>query len=114
MADNVVYINIEEGSKRVMNNTKLYSKLITKFKDDNNMAEIEAAVNAGDLEKAQTAVHTLKGLAANLSFTELYKQSLALETQIKEKNVNPDQLTILKVVFTETLSEIDKVISQYA
>jgi len=98
----------------VMNNIKLYSKLITKFKDDNNMAEIEATVTAGDLEKAQSAVHTMKGLAANLSFTELFKQSFALETQIKEKNVNPDQLTILKDVFKETLNEIDKVISQYA
>jgi len=113
MAD-VVYINIEEGSKRVMNNVKLYVKLLAKFKDDPNFNEINTAVAAGDNEKARGCTHTLKGLAANLSLTELYKQSLELETQIKAGSINPDQLNILKNVYEQTLIETDKVISQNA
>jgi len=112
MADNVVYIDVAEGVKRVMNNTKLFVKLLVKFKDDKNLAELENALAAGDLQKAQASAHTLKGLAANLSLTELYKQSLELETQIKAGSVNPEQVEIVKKTYAKTLIETDKVVAQ--
>jgi len=112
--DDVVYIDVAEGIKRVMNNSKLYAKLLVKFKDDKNLAELDEAITAGDLIKAQASAHTLKGLAANLSFSELFKQSLELETQIKAGSVNPEQLAAVKDVYAETLTETDKVIAQYA
>lgn len=112
MADEVILINLEDGLKRVMNNKKLYIKLLSKFKDSSNLDELESLLAAVDLEKAQGVVHTLKGLAANLSFTELFKQSLELETQIKAKAVKPGQLDVLKDVFAKTLKEIDKVIAE--
>ncbi|MDR0442833.1 MAG: Hpt domain-containing protein [Treponema sp.] len=108
----VIYINFEEGAKRVMNNTKLYVKLLTKFKNDTNLNDLDAALTANDMEKAQVAAHTMKGLAANLSLTELYKQSMELESQIKAKSVNPEQTTALKNTFAQTLTEIEKVIAQ--
>jgi HPt (histidine-containing phosphotransfer) domain-containing protein len=113
MAGDIIYINVEEGSKRVMNNTKLYVKLLAKFKDDKNLKDTEAFLAAGELEKAQVSIHTLKGLAANLSLTELFKQSLELETQIKARSVNPDQIAALVNVYNQTLAETDKVIAQY-
>jgi HPt (histidine-containing phosphotransfer) domain-containing protein len=113
MADDVVFIDVVEGSKRVMNNAKLYAKLLVKFKDDPNLKDLDAAMAAGDMEKAKTAVHTIKGLSANLSLIELYKQSLELETQIKAGSVKPNQMTILKDVFSKTLTEVDKVVAQY-
>jgi HPt (histidine-containing phosphotransfer) domain-containing protein len=112
MAD-IVYINFDEGLKRVMNNAKLYARLLGKFKEDNSINDIEAALAAGEMEKAQAAAHTLKGLAANLSLTELYKQILELETQIKAKDVKGDQLPLVKKIYAETLPEVDKVIAQY-
>ena len=112
MADNVVYIDFADGLKRVVNNTKLYVKLLAKFKSDNKLDGLEAAIAAGDMEKARNAAHTLKGVAANLSLTELYKQSLALETQIKGGAADPAQLNTVKTVFTRTLQEIDKVIAE--
>jgi len=113
MADGAVYINIEEGLKRVVNNAGLYVRLLVKFKDDKNLNELETALAAGDLEKAQTYAHTLKGLSANLSLIELQKQSLEVESQIKLGSVKPDQVTIIKNVYTQTLVEIEKVIAKY-
>jgi HPt (histidine-containing phosphotransfer) domain-containing protein len=113
MAD-VVYINEEEGKKRVMNNGKLYARLLTKFKNDTNLNDLIAFARAQDWEKAQSAAHTIKGIAANLSLTELFKQSLDLETQIKGKALKPDSLQSLEICFTQTLSAVDKVISQNA
>jgi len=113
MAD-VVYINIEDGLKRVMNNTKLYAKLLTKFKEDQNIKTIETALAAGNLQGAQVATHTLKGLSANLSITELNKHVVELEAQIKAGSVKPDQYGIVKSVYDQSMTEIDKVIAQYA
>jgi HPt (histidine-containing phosphotransfer) domain-containing protein len=113
MADDVVYVNVEEGLKRLMNNTGLYAKLLNKFKEDTRLSELEAALKANDIEKAKAAAHTLKGLAANLSLIELHKQSIEIESQIKAGQVNPDQINIVKNVYVQTLEEVDKVIAKY-
>jgi len=113
MSDNIVYINVDEGLNRVMKNKALFSKLLTKFKDDINLNEIEAAFSAGDAEKAKNSSHTLKGLAANLALTELFKQVLELETQIKAGNLNSGQLALVKDTHGKTITEIDKVINSY-
>jgi HPt (histidine-containing phosphotransfer) domain-containing protein len=112
MADDVVYIDFADGLKRVVNNTKLYVKLLAKFKSDNKLNDLEAAIASGDMEKARNMAHTIKGVAANLSLTELFKQSLALETQIKGGAADPAQLDTVKTAFAKTLQEIDRIISE--
>jgi HPt (histidine-containing phosphotransfer) domain-containing protein len=113
MAD-MMYIDIEDGLKRVMNNTKLYAKLLLKFKDDQNIKTIESCLAANDLPSAQVATHTLKGLSANLSLIELNKQVVELESQIKAGSVNPAQFETVKTVYSQTIVEVDKVIAQNA
>ena len=113
MAD-VVYVNEEEGKKRVMNNAKLYTRLLTKFKADTNLNDLVDFAAAQDWEKAQGAAHTIKGIAANLSLTELFNQSLDVETQIKGKSLKSESLESLKTCHTETLVHMEKVIAQYA
>jgi HPt (histidine-containing phosphotransfer) domain-containing protein len=110
--ESVVYLNEEEGKKRVMNNAKLYVKLLTKFKADTNVNELVAAAEAQDWERAQAAAHTIKGTSANLSLTELYKQSLEVETQIKGKALKAESLESLQSCFAATVTEIDKVIAR--
>ena len=113
MAD-VVLINEEEGKKRVMNNGKLYAKLLTKFKTDTNLNNLMDFADTQDWDNAKAAIHTIKGIAANLSLTELFNQSLDVETQIKAKSLKQESLESLKTCFTETLIEIDKVIARNA
>jgi len=108
---NSFFIDFEDGLKRVMNNKPFFIKMLGRFKDDPNLQRMEEALAANDFEKAQIAAHTLKGLAGNLSLTELFKQSREIETQIKAKSVNPGQLDILKDVYTQTVAEVDKVIT---
>ena len=114
MADDVVYINVNEGLKRVLNNSKLFAKLLTKFKNETVMQELENDFANNDIEKAKIHSHTLKGLAANLSLTELYKQVVELETQIKAGSLNAEQMALVKSVYIQTLTEADKVIEKYA
>jgi HPt (histidine-containing phosphotransfer) domain-containing protein len=114
MADEKIYINFDEGIKRVMNNTKLYVRLLGKFKADTNLADLETHLSAGDLEKAQVSAHTLKGLAANLSLTELFERTRDLESQIKAGGLQEGALDTLKGVYAETVKEVDEIISKYA
>ena len=114
MADDIIYIDVEAGSKRVMNNITLYAKLLVKFKNDQSFNEVNAAFKEGNIEKAQNASHALKGLAANLSLTELFNQSIELEKQIKDGSLNPEQIAIVNNVYAQTIIEVDKVIAQYA
>jgi len=112
MSSDLVYIDCEDGQKRVMNNAKLYVKLLAKFKETTSLKGVETALAAGNMQEAQAEIHTVKGVAANLSLMELFKQSLELENQIKAKSVNPLQLETIKKVFSQTLVEVDKVIAQ--
>jgi HPt (histidine-containing phosphotransfer) domain-containing protein len=114
MTDEIVYINVNEGLGRVMNNIKLFITLLEKFKEYTYLSDIKEAIAEGDMKKANDSTHALKGLAANLSFTELYKKVLVLEAQVKEKKVNPDLLAEINDVYAHTLTEADKVIEQYA
>lgn len=50
---------------------KLVEKFVRKFLDDQSYAQLTAAMNAGNHDDAFRAAHTLKGVAANLSFTRL-------------------------------------------
>ena len=110
----VIYIDVEEGLKRVVNNASLYSKLLAKFKNYTHLNDIESALAEGDFPKAQNSTHTLKGLAANLSLTELYKKVQELEAQLKTGSAFDEQISTVKNVYIKTLEEVDKVISKYA
>ena len=110
----VVYVNEEEGKKRLMNNGKLYAKILAKFVADTSLDDLLASAGSQEWEKAQAAAHALKGVAANLSLIELFNQAAGLETQIKGKSVNPGSLENLSACFTETIAQVEMVIAQYA
>jgi len=113
MADGMVYVNFAEGLQRVMNNVKLYIKLLTKFKDGTNLNALKAAFDAWDTEAIKGELHTLKGLAANLSLSELFAWCLKLETQAKEGSLEKSQLEPAQAVFDATLQEIDRILAEH-
>jgi HPt (histidine-containing phosphotransfer) domain-containing protein len=114
MADNVVYVDFADGLKRMMNNTKLYVRLLTKFSNETKIQNLLAAIAEENKKKKKNAAHTIKGVAGNLSLSELHKQCLALENQIKANEVDTNQVEIVKTIFSTTIEEIKKVISNYA
>jgi HPt (histidine-containing phosphotransfer) domain-containing protein len=109
-----VYIDFDEGVKRLMGNTGLYVKILRQFKADTNFADLAAHLSAGDMEKARISAHTLKGLAANLSLTELSARVRDLEGRIKEGAVQPGVMDTVKNVYEETLKKLDEVLARHA
>jgi HPt (histidine-containing phosphotransfer) domain-containing protein len=114
MADAVVLIDQVEGQKRVMNNIKLYVKLLNKFLAEDYLGPLKTALDGGDMPAAQAAAHTIKGLAANLSLIALNKAALEIETQIKAGAAEPGEYDKVAACYEATQEEIKKVVAQYA
>ena len=113
MAD-IVYVDQEDGKKRVMNNAKLYAKLLGKFRAETSIDPIFAALDAENYEDAQGLAHTIKGITANLSIKDLNEKIVKLEAQIKAKSVEPQTIEEVKASFAATIPEVEKVIAENA
>jgi two-component system, sensor histidine kinase and response regulator len=81
-------VDLDTALKRLMGNRKLFDKLMDDF--IRNYAgipdKIRDTIEQGDINSAQNLVHTLKGVAGNLSVTEVYDASQSLEASIREGN----------------------------
>ena len=81
-----LYINLHgdyaDAKARLMSD-RLVEKFVLKFPSDPSMQELRDAVASGDNASAFRAVHTLKGVAANLSFTELRQAASDLTEQLR-------------------------------
>ena len=79
-----------EAKARLMND-RLVEKFVLKFPSDSSMQQLRDAIASGEHDVAFRAVHTLKGVAANLSFTELWKAASALTEQLRHSDGTVDE-----------------------
>lgn len=86
----------EEAKNRLMND-RLVEKFALKFLSDPSMQQLRDAVAAGDNATAFRAVHTLKGVAANLAFTELRMAASELTEQMRNCDKPADAELLMKV-----------------
>jgi len=94
------------GAKSRLMNDKLVDKFIRKFPNDPTIQQLRDAIAGNNRKAAFVAVHTLKGVAANLSFTALQQAASNLTEQLRDGQHDPDE-TLLQKVY----SEYDVVIS---
>ena len=58
--------------ERFGGNAALYERLACKYVNDPHFESLAAALRQGDAETAYHEAHSLKGVAGNLSFADLY------------------------------------------
>ena len=63
-------------------------KFVFKFLDDKSFSLFEASMVKKDYSEALRAVHTLKGICQNLSFTKLFESSSLVTNALKENDWN--------------------------
>lgn len=63
-------------------------KFVYKFLDDKSFPLFEASMGNKDYKEALRAVHTLKGICQNLSFTRLFESSSLITKALKENDWN--------------------------
>ncbi len=88
LPDNLAGINIEDGLARLAGNRKLYAKLLKAFaeKYEGIASEIGSLIKNGDEQTAALSVHTIKGVAGNLSADKIFSAAEKLEFALSTKN----------------------------
>ena len=101
----------EDASARLQNDAFIGRRMLPR---DDNMARLTAAVDSGSAEEAFRAVHTLKGIALNLSLVRLAEACTAMTEALRGSAVMPDNVRALHdavarayALVTETLSQLE-------
>jgi len=86
-------MNIKELAENLGFEEDEYMELIELFIDRgmSDLNEIQAAVNAGDSEKAANAAHSIKGASGNLGLMEFYGTAKKIEDEVR--NGKLDKIT---------------------
>jgi HPt (histidine-containing phosphotransfer) domain-containing protein len=105
-------MDIKDGIGRVMNNKKLYIRLLNKFNGKAMSDDVDAAVKSGEYAKITQAAHTLKGTAVNLGFKRLAAISAAIEAKAKGESPADALVPDLYSVLEATNAEIRRFLEQ--
>jgi PAS domain S-box-containing protein len=101
-------LDIENGLKRVGGNKKLYLRILSQFKDNNqDFAEkVISAVKAKDQELAVRLAHSLKGVSGNIGAKELFLETKKLEGVLKASFVDIEPVEDELVIVTTMLKQL--------
>jgi HPt (histidine-containing phosphotransfer) domain-containing protein len=110
LPESLLGFDLAGGLKRLRGNKKLYRKLLLSFATDYNAAanEIRQALDAEDFDQAHSLVHNLKGLAGNLSATDLQSAAVSMEKLVKSVDKKAPSLEQLDL----RLSELENALNQ--
>lgn len=93
---------------------RLVSMLICKFLDSVEYGDCGKAIAERDWKTAFMAAHTLKGVALNLSFTDLAKATSDLTELLRPQTVNdPSEAEALYAVVTEKYNATISAIKEF-
>ena len=106
------FIDIADGLNRIRGNKKLYGMMLKSFKATPQFPQAKAAVLAGDLKTAQMQMHTLKGVAGNLSLKRLFELVVPVEAVLKTTMVPVSDLAPIEEAFDKTMVLIDELLAQ--
>jgi HPt (histidine-containing phosphotransfer) domain-containing protein len=98
------YLDADKALNRIRGNVKLFKLLLSTFLRDTpaQFSQLKGEVEANDRAAAGKTVHTIKGVAANLSMTKLYELSPALEALLKTDADAADALANYTSVYEKT------------
>jgi len=104
------YVDVQDALKRLGGNLDLYKRLLNQFAGGNHIDPIKEALDTGALEEASHLIHTLKGVAANLSLAKLAEHARKLEADVKSNLDHTNAFAELKNVYHITSQEISKIL----
>lgn len=76
--------DMETTVRRFAGRIELWKKFLLKFKDDLTYAELQTAYELSDGPAMERAVHTMKGIAANLGLQRLSDASADMVRSVRE------------------------------
>ncbi len=114
---NLVGIDYEAALDRLQGNKKLLNQLLHRFVNNYSAAagEVRQALSESDIEGAGRLLHTMKGMAGNLSATEIYEIVVDIEKRLPEGDSDTIQdllkeLEELFIILGSNLSDVTGVV----
>ena len=105
------HIDVKDGVTRVMNNLKLYTTLLKKFKVTEMTANLVEAIQNNNVETIMSVSHALRGTAANLSLPVLMEVTAEIETLAKSGSDSSHLIERLNTASTELVAAIEDLTS---
>ena len=103
-------IEAVDNAKAASSDAEFSRQIQTIFakKNQNKFAEIEGAIQSGDIKLAYRLAHTLKGNAGQIGESSLQAAALEVETRLKneENNVTAANLDVLEKELNKTLAKL--------
>ena len=106
---NQEYVNVQDALKRIGGSMDLYKRLLNQFTGGDHIDPLEEALSAGAMDEASRLVHTLKGVAANLSLMKVSSKASELEHNIKNGVCHSEAFSELKNAYYITSQEVAKI-----
>lgn len=89
---------------------KVILHFIKQFPSDNSFTELMEMIQKGDIKASFEAAHKLKGIAANLAFSELFAKVSTLTEQLRSQTeqANPTLVKMVSDSYYSVICEINK------
>ena len=100
------YVDVQDALKRIGGSMDLYKRLLKQFSGGDHIDPLEEALSTGAMEEASRLIHTLKGVAANLSLVKISTLSSELEHKVKNGLEHSDTFAELKNAYLITSQQI--------
>lgn len=81
-------VDYAEAMERFAGNEALFARLAVKYLNDPHFDGLREAMEAGDVKGAHQHAHTLKGVAGNLSFVDLYRAASRISDALRAEDFN--------------------------
>jgi HPt (histidine-containing phosphotransfer) domain-containing protein len=115
-AETKEYLDAGKALERIRGNAKLFKLLLSTFLRDTpaQFTQLKGEIEANDRAAAARSVHTIKGVAANLSMMKLYELSPALEALLKTDADAADSLATYTSVYEKTVEAVNAYLEKSA
>ena len=88
--------SFDDAKSRLMMES-MVERFMFRFLEDGTMDTLRTAVAAGNIPESFRAAHTLKGVAANLAFTELQRKASDMTEQLRPQTAPADPALVNEV-----------------
>ncbi|MBC8433615.1 MAG: PAS domain S-box protein [Desulfobacterales bacterium] len=104
-------VDIKKGI-RTWHNPEAYAKALLRFSNDyaNTAADLTLLIDEGDIDSAYRIAHTLKGVAGNLSVTEVADAAIHIDAALREKRIDDvkEQISTLAAALDTAIVSIGR------
>lgn len=107
-------VNVAEGLTRLGNDAALFTKLLIGLRNmlERPQPEFENAMSGDMINATARFIHTVKGIAGNLSVTELFRISSELEADMRTHQPRKRKYDEYREICAEVFTELDKKVAK--